>query len=64
MDIDLAKFYVFAERAGNKDERRIRAGTLHKLQSERAVRRKFVIRENQINISVFKSGQELGARLR
>ena len=33
-------------------------------KGEKAVRRKFVIRENQINISGFKSGQELGARLR
>jgi len=56
--------YVFADRAGNKDERQIRAGALRKLQCRKAVeRRKFVIGEDQIDIDVFKSGQELSAGL-
>ena len=56
--------HFLAERAGNKDERQIGALVHGKLQSGKAVeRRKLVVREDDIDVSVFQSGHELGASL-
>src|ERR1700676_2028108 len=56
--------HFFAERPRNEDEGQIGAGIKRKLQCGKAVeRRKFVIRENEVDSGVLKTGHELGARL-
>src|SRR6202048_4705335 len=56
--------HFFAERPGNEDEGQIGAGIERKLQCGKAVEgRKFVIRENEVDSGVLKTGDELGARL-
>src|ERR1700730_6986675 len=63
-DFDRLDGHFVAERAGNEDERQIGAGIERKLQCGKAVEgRELVIREDQVNSSVLKTGDELGARL-
>src|SRR6202023_2062194 len=63
-DFDRLDRHFFAEHAGNEDERQIGAGIERKLQCGKAVEgRELVIREDQVNSSVLKTGDELGARL-
>src|SRR3984893_7832835 len=63
-DFDRLDCYFVAERAGNEDERQIGAGIERKFQCGKAVEgRKLVIRENEVDSGVLKTGDELGARL-
>src|SRR5271157_2536402 len=58
---DLQRFdrHVLAERAGDEDERQVRAGAPRELQRGNAVeRRKLVIREDQVDLGVVESGHE------
>ncbi|MEA2788942.1 MAG: hypothetical protein QOG73_1348, partial [Acetobacteraceae bacterium] len=56
--------HFFAERPGNEDERQIGAGIERKLQCRNSVKgRKFVIRQNEVDCGVLKTGDELGTRL-
>jgi len=63
-DFDRLDRHFFAEHAGNEDERQIGAGIERKLQCGKAVEgRELVIRENEVDSGVLKTGDELGARL-
>src|SRR6202790_1103519 len=63
-EFDRLDRHFFAERAGNEDEGQIGAGIERKLQCGKAVEgRKFVIRENEVDSDVLKTGDELVACL-
>src|ERR1700716_1128231 len=63
-DFDRLDRHFFAERLGNEDEGQIRTGIERKLQCGKAVEgRKFVIRENEVDAGVLKTGDKLRARL-
>src|SRR6202795_832080 len=63
-DFDRLDRHLFAERPGNEDKGQIGAGIARKLQCGKAVEGgKFVIRENEVDFGVLKTGHEIGARL-